>query len=96
MRIALGFMAAAALLAGCAPVAGDSAGSAMTSCDTERARGIVGQQATPARVEEARKAAGAGTVRVIEPGMMVTMEYRADRLNIDVDERKVATDVRCG
>ena len=32
----------------------------------------------------------------IKPGMMVTMEYRAGRLNIDVDEANVITNVRCG
>ncbi|ETX14491.1 hypothetical protein OCH239_02700 [Roseivivax halodurans JCM 10272] len=34
--------------------------------------------------------------RVIRPGEIVTMEYRADRLTIDVDEAGTITGVRCG
>lgn len=34
--------------------------------------------------------------RVIRPGEIVTMEYRADRLTIDVDESGTVTSVRCG
>ncbi len=34
--------------------------------------------------------------RVIRPGEMVTMEFRADRLTIEVDEAGTITAVRCG
>lgn len=47
-------------------------------------------------VERARVAAGARTARVLKPGQMVTMEYLPGRLNIDVDERNVITNLRCG
>ncbi|GGY41950.1 I78 family peptidase inhibitor [Parvularcula lutaonensis] len=35
-------------------------------------------------------------VRIIEPGMMVTMEYIADRMNIHVDEDGTITKIVCG
>ena len=35
-------------------------------------------------------------LRIIEPGMAVTMDYRADRLNIEVDEAGQVTKVYCG
>ena len=34
-------------------------------------------------------------LRVIQPGMAVTMDYRADRLNILVDDRDVIERVYC-
>jgi hypothetical protein len=35
-------------------------------------------------------------VRRIHPGDNVTMDYRADRLNIDIDAKGVITGLRCG
>jgi hypothetical protein len=35
-------------------------------------------------------------VRVIQPGMAVTMDYRADRLNFRLDGRDVIVEVSCG
>lgn len=66
------------------------------SCDAEAARRFVGQAATEAVVEQARAAAGARSARTLKPGQVVTMEYRAGRLNLDVDADGVITDVRCG
>ncbi|MFP7723244.1 I78 family peptidase inhibitor [Lysobacter sp. A3-1-A15] len=67
------------------------------SCDADAARpAAIGRVATAAVVEQARIDASADMARVIKPGMMVTMEYRAGRLNIDVDENNVITHVRCG
>lgn len=34
--------------------------------------------------------------RVIRPGEIVTMEYRADRLTIEVNDNGTITGVRCG
>lgn len=68
----------------------------MDSCNADAARGVIGKTATAEVVEQARKAAGADIARTLKPGQIVTMEYRAGRLNIDVDERNVITNVRCG
>ncbi len=38
----------------------------------------------------------AGPLRVIRPGMAVTMDYSPDRLNIEVDAREIITRVSCG
>jgi len=35
-------------------------------------------------------------VRVIRPGMAVTMDYVPERLNIDIDAAEVISGVRCG
>lgn len=97
-------LAAVAALAACAsaPSAGSSAGSPAPSpglsggCDADRARSLVGQAATDASLEQARAAAGAATVRRLEPGQAVTMEYRGDRLNVVVDATGTVAELRCG
>jgi hypothetical protein len=66
------------------------------NCDDKAAQSLVGKVATPEIAEQARAAAGANGVRVLKPGQMVTMEYRAGRLNLDVDKDNVITAVRCG
>lgn len=35
-------------------------------------------------------------VRIIAPGTAVTMDYRADRLNVETDEAGIITRVYCG
>jgi hypothetical protein len=65
-------------------------------CNAEAARSVVGQIATAATVEQARSAAGAESARTLKPGQMVTMEFNASRLNIDVDAGNTISNVRCG
>lgn len=57
---------------------------------------IVGRAATPQLTRQAMRRSGSRTVRVIRPGMAVTMDYRTDRLNIEVNERNIVTVARCG
>ena len=66
------------------------------ACNAEPARRYIGQEATPDVVEQARVASGARMARTLKPGQMVTMEYSAGRLNLDVDSRNIITNVRCG
>jgi len=65
-------------------------------CNAEGAQAFVGKIATASTVEAARKAAGAAITRTIKPGQMVTMDYREERLNVDVDAANVITGFRCG
>lgn len=66
------------------------------SCNADAVQGLVGQEATDEVVEQARTDAGAGTARTLSPGQVVTLEYREDRLNLDVDDAGIITGVRCG
>lgn len=68
----------------------------MDACNANAARVVVGRVATAEVIEQARVAAGATLVRTLKPGQMVTMEYRENRLNIDLDADNVVTNVRCG
>ena len=72
-------------------------GDAASQCDAAKARSFVGKDATDATVAQAQAAAGAkGEARVIKPGQPVTMDFRADRLNVEVDERNIVTRFTCG
>ncbi|WP_447555257.1 I78 family peptidase inhibitor [Vreelandella sp. EE22] len=56
----------------------------------------VGEQLTEARTRELQAESGARDVRVLTPDSMATMEYREDRLNIELDERGRISAFRCG
>ena len=72
-------------------------GDASAQCNAAAAKAFVGREATEATVAEAQTAAGAtGAVRVIKPGQPVTMDFRGDRLNVEVDERNGIVRITCG
>jgi hypothetical protein len=66
------------------------------SCRAEGAQRFVGQKADAVTLREAMAASGAKSMRVIKPGMMVTMDFSGDRLNIRVDEAGNILAVNCG
>lgn len=66
------------------------------TCDAEAARGLVGQVATAELGAEALRLTGARGLRWIQPGQAVTMDYRPDRLNIELDAQNRVTEIRCG
>lgn len=66
------------------------------SCNAEAAQVYVGQAATPAIIDAARRAAGAEQVRTLKPGQMVTMEFLEGRLNVHVDAGNVILRTACG
>jgi hypothetical protein len=53
-------------------------------CDATKVQSFVGQAGDPATVERAKVGAGAETVRRYETGSALTMDFRADRLNVEV------------
>jgi uncharacterized protein involved in copper resistance len=66
------------------------------SCDPAKAQFAVGQAYSDTLAERARVAASARTVRRLSPGQAVTMEFRADRLNLETGEDGRIATVRCG
>ncbi len=66
------------------------------TCDDSQAQWAVGKKVTEAEVEQARKDAGAETARTLKPDQMVTMEFLANRLNLNLDDAGLVTAVRCG
>lgn len=86
------------------PAAGNASPTSPTSpvadaakqCDAGKAQSAVGQIASQDVVDKAVSDSGSSTARVIKPGQAVTMDFREDRLNIEVDAGNVVTAVRCG
>ena len=66
------------------------------SCDATSAQGLVGRTHSAENAAEALRLSGARTLRTIPEGTMVTMDYREDRLNIELDRNKRITKIRCG
>ncbi len=94
----------ALLLAACAggaptssqPLAPPPPPMAQSGCDAAGARFAVGQVFNAPLAEQARQGARAETYRRLRPGQIVTMEFNATRLNIDVDAGERILRVRCG
>ncbi len=66
------------------------------SCSADKVQWTLGQVADEALVAKAKVQAGVERMRVIKPGMAVTMDYREDRLNLDVDADNKVTRAYCG
>jgi hypothetical protein len=69
---------------------------APNQCNEAAARFAVGQVADAKLAEEARVRASAQRVRMVRPGQMVTMEFDAGRLTLDIDAAGRVAGVRCG
>jgi hypothetical protein len=66
------------------------------ACDAAPARHLVGRPASPELAAEAQRRTGARVWRWLRPGQIVTMEYRADRLNIRLDAQDKVEGLSCG
>ena len=66
------------------------------TCEASRASALIGREATSATGAEAMRLTGATALRWIQPGSMVTMDYRQDRLNVELDARNRITGFTCG
>lgn len=105
----LTIMAAALILAGCAGSASTSSAPTRDeapepptmsqpddACGAQQVQGYVGEAYTEALGERLEQESGAGDVRVKRPGQAHTLEYRADRLDVSVDDVGVIQAVQCG
>lgn len=66
------------------------------SCDASKVQDVVGKKPEQPVVDDAVSRSGAKTVRVIPHDGMVTMDYRGDRLNLQLDESGTITAATCG
>ncbi|WP_145182670.1 I78 family peptidase inhibitor [Pseudomonas sp. URMO17WK12:I11] len=102
-RALLATLAVAAVLAGCSTGGSSGGGQAVDGtasndgrCQASGADFAIGKQGSADLLEQARKASGSQTARILKPRDVVTLEYRSERLNLNVDEQGVVTRVNCG
>lgn len=67
-----------------------------TPCDTEAVQSLIGTQGSETVYAKAMQDAGAKAHRALGPTDMATMDFRPDRLNIDLDADGKITGFRCG
>ncbi len=65
-------------------------------CHVAPAQVAVGRTADAALQVEAGKKSGAAIVRVLKPRQPITMEFNAQRLNLEVDANNKVVSARCG
>ena len=66
------------------------------ACGADKVQSYVGQLANPANRANVAKASGTENIRWIEPGMAVTMDYRGDRLNVNLSGNGRINSFNCG
>jgi hypothetical protein len=102
-RASLATLLVASVLAGCS-TGGSSGGSSAPAapagndgrCEASGADFTIGKLASPELMEQARKTSGSQMARILKPHDMITLEYRSERLNLNVDDKGVVTRVNCG
>lgn len=94
-------------LAACTPSGNDSQASSTApaptqapapaddKCNSAKAAQFVGQKFDDALLARVKAAVGHDTIRVIRPNQPVTMDFREDRLNLDLDAKDIVTRVHC-
>ena len=83
-------------LAGCGGGKRPARPSDPASCDVTRLKVLVGRPASAVAAAEALQLSGARTIRWVAPGTAVTMDYRPDRLNVQLTGSKKVKRFTCG
>ena len=96
LTLALGVMTLPACTAS-PPTMSDPTPPPTAGCNADAAKpAAMGKVATAAVLEQARIDSGSAAVRVIRPGEAVTMDFRGDRLDLNVNARNAIDGVKCG
>ena len=66
------------------------------ACNAAPAQGLLGRPSSPELAREAQRLTGARVWRWLRPGQMVTMEFRADRLNLRLNAGDKVEAITCG
>ncbi len=90
---------ASVVLAACTSVQPETAGPAPVAggqCNAEPVQWALGKTADQDTMAKVWRGSGAGLIRPIAPNQAVTLEYKADRINVHVDASNVITRITCG
>lgn len=71
---------------------GESAGQ----CNASALQKLIGERASPALLDQARRQSGAAVARILRPGDIVTLEYNAQRLTLTTNDASEIQRVNCG
>lgn len=98
LLLAFGLAACAAPMPHASPQSAgtEPAPPAAGACNADSLSWAIGQVADDALVERARTEAGAQSVRMLRPGIMITREFNAARLNVRVDNERKVISTSCG
>ena len=97
--VSLGSLLAVVALSGCSTqdsVKEPVSDTGHSRCDAKSASFVIGKKASPELLEQARVKAGAQNARLLSPHDVMTLEYRSDRLNLNMDDNAIITRVDCG
>lgn len=83
-------------LAGCESSPSTQSPVTTGDCNAAAVRGIIGKQASPVLLDQARRDSGAEVARLLRPGDIVTLEYNAQRLTLSTDKDGRITRIGCG
>lgn len=65
-------------------------------CNASAVQNIIGNAYSERAVQNALQRSGAGSLRVLQPGQVMTMEYNPSRLTIVIDDAQTIASARCG
>ncbi|MGQ7248777.1 I78 family peptidase inhibitor [Halomonas sp. V046] len=66
------------------------------ACGAGAVQDHIGHTYTEAMGQSIQQQSGAASQRVLRPGGVATMDFRADRLNVKLDAADTITDLSCG
>lgn len=73
-----------------------SAADGPHECQPDKLEAFTGKTADEATVKQLVSASGARNARVVKPGMAVTMDFRQDRVTVQVDAQNRIERASCG
>jgi len=92
---AIGMIATALLVAGCMDDGRPTPMPGPRMCNANAVQRFIGAPMSPRLQSRLQARSGASSVRVVRPGEAMTMDFRRDRLTVDLNQRGQISGLRC-